>query len=87
MTDQGYHKTQADHCVFVKKLDGGDVLILLMYVDDMLIVGWDHLKIEMLKKALSMFSMKDMVRQERSWRCTLSGTGQRGYYGCHRRST
>ena len=38
MTDQGYHKTQADHCVFVKKFEGADFLILLMYVDDMLIV-------------------------------------------------
>ena len=39
MTNQGYHKTQADHCVFVKKFEGGDFLILLLYVDDMLIVG------------------------------------------------
>ena len=31
MTDQGYHKTQADHCVFVKKFEGGDFLILLLY--------------------------------------------------------
>ena len=61
MTDQGYHKTQADHCVFVKKFDGGDCLILLLYVDDMLIVERDQMKIRMLKKALSKsFSMKDM---------------------------
>ena len=24
MTDQGYHKTQAHHCVFVKNFDDGD---------------------------------------------------------------
>ena len=61
MNDNGYHKTQADHCVFVKKFEGGDFLILLLYVDDMLIVGQDHMKIRVLKKALSRsFSMKDM---------------------------
>ena len=61
MTDHGYHKTQADHCVFVKKFDGGDFLIFLLYVDDMLIVGRDPKKIGSLKKALSKsFAMKDM---------------------------
>ena len=46
------HKTQSDHCVFVKNFEGGDFLILLLYVDDMLIVGRDQVKIQMLKKAL-----------------------------------
>ena len=53
MTDQGYHQTQADHCVFVKKFEGDDFLILLLYVDDMLIIGRDQAKIWMLKKALN----------------------------------
>jgi hypothetical protein len=58
VTDQGYHNTQADHCVFVKKFEGGDFLILL-YVDDMLIIGRDQAKIRMLKKALDRtFAMK-----------------------------
>ena len=63
MTDQGYHKSQADHCVFVKKFEGGDFLILLLYVDDMLIVRRDQAKIRMLKKSLNRtFAMKDLVR-------------------------
>ena len=37
MTDKGYHKMQVDHCMFVKKFNIGDILILLSYVDDMLI--------------------------------------------------
>ena len=45
MNDNGYHKTHADHCVFVKKFKGGDFLILLLYADDMLIVRCDHMKI------------------------------------------
>ena len=39
--------------MFVKKFDGGDFLILLLYVDDILIVGRDLKKIGSLKKALS----------------------------------
>ena len=45
MIDNGYHKTKADQCVVVKKFEGGDFLILLLYMDDMLIVGRDHMKI------------------------------------------
>ena len=61
MTDQGYHKMQADCCMFMKKFNGGDFLILLLYMDDMLIIGRDHIKIGMLHKALSRsFSMKDL---------------------------
>ena len=45
----------------MKKFDGGYFLVLLLYVDDILIVGRNHVKIRMLKKALSRsFSMKDM---------------------------
>ena len=61
MADHGFNKTQADHCVFVKKYDGGDFLILMLYVDDMLIVGQDPKKFGSLKRALSKsFAMKDM---------------------------
>ena len=52
---------QAEHYVFVKKHDGGDFLILLLYMDEMLIVGQDPRKIRLLKKALRRsFVMKDM---------------------------
>ena len=61
MVEHDFHKTQADGCVFVKRYDGGNFLILLLYIDDMLIVGWDPKKIGSLKKAVSKsFAMKDM---------------------------
>ena len=45
----------------MKKFDGVDFLILLLYVDDMLIVGRDPKKIGCLKKTLNkLFTMKDM---------------------------
>ena len=47
--------------MFVKRYDEGDFLILLLYVDDMLIVGQDIKRIMSLKKALGKsFSMKDL---------------------------
>jgi hypothetical protein len=61
MVDHGYDRTTSDHCVFVKKFFDGEFIILLLYVDDMLIVGRDTSKIDKLKKELSKsFSMKDL---------------------------
>ena len=41
MVGHGYTKTNADHCVYVRKFPNGKFVILLLYVDDMLIVGQD----------------------------------------------
>lgn len=61
MVEHGYSKTTSDHCVFVKRFSDGDFIILLLYVDDMLIVGHDARKIESLKGELSkFFAMKDL---------------------------
>ena len=61
MTDHKYQKMKVDQCVSVKKFDGGDFHILLLYVNDMLIVERDPKKIGSLKKTLSKsFTMKDM---------------------------
>ena len=61
MTDQGYRKTTSDHCIFVQKFSDDDFIILLLYVDDMLIVGPNSSRIVTLKKELSRsFAMKDL---------------------------
>ncbi|KAL5821663.1 hypothetical protein ACOSQ3_023545 [Xanthoceras sorbifolium] len=61
MEKNEYNRTTADHCVFIKKFSDGDFIILLLYVDDMLIVGQDIGKINRLKKELSKsFAMKDL---------------------------
>ena len=60
MLEHGFHKTQANHHVFVKRYSEGDFLILLLYVDDMLVFEQDIKRITSLKKALSKsFAMKD----------------------------
>ena len=45
MCEQGYKKTTSDLCVFVKSFSNDDFIILLLYVDDMLIVGKNVSKI------------------------------------------
>lgn len=61
MVKHGYSRTTSDHCVFVKKFPDGNFIILLLYVDDMLIVGQDSMRINNLKLELSKsFAMKDL---------------------------
>ena len=61
MVEYGYDRIAFDHCVFVKKFFDGEFIILLLYVDDMLIVGRDTGKIDKLKKELSKsFEMNDL---------------------------
>ena len=61
MVNQGYKRTNADHCVYVKQFEDGNFIILLLYVDDMLIVGQDLNMINRLKVELSKtFDMKDL---------------------------
>ena len=42
-----------DHCVYVKTFAGDMFIILLLYVDHMLMVGWDAKMIGNLKNELS----------------------------------
>ena len=61
MLEHDFHRLEADHCVYIKRYDQGKYIILLLYVDDMLIVGHDKNKINRLKKYLgSKFAMKDL---------------------------
>ena len=56
-----YNRTTYDHCVFTIKFSDDDFIILLLYVDDMLIIGHDSSKIDRLKRKLSKsFAMKDL---------------------------
>ena len=41
MVGHKHTRTNADHCVYVRKFPNGKFVILLLYVDDMLIVGQD----------------------------------------------
>ncbi|CAN0846213.1 Retrovirus-related Pol polyprotein from transposon TNT 1-94 [Linum grandiflorum] len=61
MVNHGYARTTSDHCVFVKYFAENDFIILLLYVDDMLVVGRNVGEIARLKEELSKsFAMKDL---------------------------
>jgi ATP-binding cassette subfamily B (MDR/TAP) protein 1 len=62
MTKQGYNRCHFDHCVYLKRLENGSYIILLLYVDAMLVAGSNMQDINMLKKKLAnSFVMKDLV--------------------------
>jgi hypothetical protein len=59
MTEQGYSRCHYDHCVYFKRLENGSYIILLLYVDDMIVSGFNMQDINVLKKKLSnSFAMK-----------------------------
>jgi len=61
MTKHSFNKTIGDHCVFIKRYEDGKYIILLLYVDDMLIIGQNKTKIVCLMNTLSKsFAMKDL---------------------------
>jgi len=39
MSEQGYTRCHSDHCVYLKRKNGGSYIILLLHVDDMLVAG------------------------------------------------
>ena len=56
-----WNRLEADHYVYIKRYNQERFIILLLYVDDMLVVGHDKSMVNMLKKDLgSQFAMKDL---------------------------
>ncbi|XP_016649734.1 PREDICTED: uncharacterized mitochondrial protein AtMg00810-like [Prunus mume] len=56
----GYRQTNTDHTLFIKHM-AGEVTLLIIYVDDMIVTGDDTVEIEELQKRLaSEFKMKDL---------------------------
>jgi hypothetical protein len=57
----GYKRCEYDCCVYVRSLDNGSFIFLLLYVDDMRIVGKSIVEVNKLKVLLSReFDMKDL---------------------------
>jgi hypothetical protein len=57
----GYKKCEYDYCVYVKSLDDGSFIFLLLYADNMLIEAKSIVEVNKLKVLLSReFNMKEL---------------------------
>ena len=63
----GFKRTAVDQCVYVQKFLDGNFVMLLLYVDDMLVIGQYANMIRKLKEELSKsFDMKDLGPTQQS---------------------
>lgn len=66
--DQGFKRSEFDHCVYIKRSKAGFRVYLLLYVDDMLLASKDLEEIKFVKEMLgSIFDMKDLGSLEEFW--------------------
>ena len=62
MTRMHYHQSQGDHTLFMKHNSFGKFTASIVYVDDIIVIGNDEGKIQILKTSLfNEFEIKDLV--------------------------
>jgi len=74
MSEQGYTRCHSNNCVYLKKENVGNYIILLLSVDDMFVVGSNMQEINVLKGKLeNSFAMKDLdaAKQTLGMRITI----------------
>ena len=61
MTKQGYHQSQGAHILFIKRSTSRLITILIVYVNNIKVIGNDTTKMDLLKGKLSKeFEIKDL---------------------------
>ena len=64
MKEYGFKQAMANYSLFYKR-DGDDITLLIVYIDDMIIIGSNSTKIEKLQTYLEKeFEMKDLGAQK-----------------------
>lgn len=59
----GYTQGQADHTLFIKHSDEKKIVILIVYVDDIIVIGDDTKELDEIKRMMSReFEVKDLGR-------------------------
>ena len=79
MRGQKYIRSKYDHCVYLRKLQDGSFIYLLLYVDDMLIVSKSRTEIDKMKAQLNQeFEMKDLGEAKKILGMEISRDRKRG---------
>ena len=79
MKDQKYKRSKYDHCVYLRRLEDGSYIYLLLYVDDMLIAAKSQVEIDRLKVQLSKeFEMKDLGEAKKILGMEINRDRERG---------
>ncbi|GMI75420.1 cysteine-rich RLK (RECEPTOR-like protein kinase) 8 [Hibiscus trionum] len=79
MRRQKYTRSKYDHCVYLRKLQDGSFIYLLLYVDDMLIASKSQQEIDNLKAQLNQeFEMKDLGEAKKILGMEISRDRRRG---------
>jgi ATP-binding cassette subfamily B (MDR/TAP) protein 1 len=79
MNGQKYKRSKYDHCVYLRRLQDGSYIYLLLYVDDMLIAAKSQVEIDKLKAQLSKeFEMKDLGEAKKILGMEISRDRERG---------
>ena len=62
---EGFTKCPYEHTLFIKTADGGKILIVCLYVDDLIFTGNDEVMFEQFKKSMKIeFNMTDLGRMK-----------------------
>ncbi|KAG9458815.1 hypothetical protein H6P81_003323 [Aristolochia fimbriata] len=79
MKDQKYTRSKYDNCVYLRKLQDGSYIYLLLYVDDMLIAAKSEVEIDRLKAQFNKeFEMKDLGEAKKILGMEISRNRERG---------
>ena len=82
MIQKGFTRCEYDCCVYLKKVEHGSYLYLLLYVDDMLIAAEKKSDVDKVKLLLSKeFDMKDWCCKEDPWYDYYKGHEQESAVG------
>ncbi|KAG9450058.1 hypothetical protein H6P81_010023 [Aristolochia fimbriata] len=74
-----YTRSKYDNCVYLRKLQDGSYIYLLLYVDDMLIAAKSQVEIDRLKAQLNKeFEMKDLGEAKKILGMEISRNRERG---------
>ena len=62
---EGFTKCPYEHTLFIKTADGGKILIVCLYVDDLIFTGNDEIMLKQFKKSMKIeFDMTDLGRMK-----------------------